>query len=62
MRSNMGKENKVIIETADGKKIVEFNEEEFNEFNYLKVTKIEDGEKKEVRVLKMTSNKHLIMS
>jgi hypothetical protein len=58
----MGKENKVIIETADGKKIVEFNEEEFNEFNYLKVTKIEDGEKKEVRVLKMTSNKHLIMS
>jgi hypothetical protein len=60
----MEKENKmkVTIETEDGKKIVEFNEEEFNEFNYLKVTKIEEGEKKEVRILKMTPNKHLIMS
>jgi hypothetical protein len=55
-----GKQNKVILKTS--KREIEFDEEEFNEFNHITATKIEEGEVKEVRILKLTRNKHIIMS
>lgn len=57
------KETKIVIETADRKKTVEFSVAEFNEFNPLTVTKIEQGKTTEVRIIKFTpTNKKLIMS
>ena len=56
------KQNKVIIETTDGKKTVEFTEKEFNELSYLVVKRIESGVTKELKVLKLTKNKSLILA
>lgn len=55
-------ENKIIIETSDKKKKIEFSELDFNEFKHLTLTKFENGVEKEVRVIKLTQKKKVIMS
>jgi len=55
-------ETKIVIESQDGKKKIEFSQEEFNKSVPIKVTKIEYGEVKEVRHIRFTNNRLLIMN
>lgn len=55
-------ENKIIIETSDKSKRIEFTEKDFNEFKHLTLTKFENGIEKEVRVIKFTPKKKIIMN
>lgn len=55
-------QNKVTIETSDKKKKIEFLNDDFNEFKHLVLTKFEDGQAKEVRIIKLTQKKKVIMS
>lgn len=55
-------ENKVVIETVDGQKKVEFTPEEFSEVLPLIVKKFVDGKLVETRIIKVTNNQKLIMN
>ena len=55
-------QNKVIIETADKKKKFELTVQEFNEFKHLTLTRLENGVEKEIRIIKFTPKKKIIMS
>ena len=55
-------QNKVIIETSDKKKKIEFTEDDFNELKHLTLTKVEGGQEKEIRIIKFTPKKKIIMN
>lgn len=55
-------ENKVVIETSDKQKKLELSEADFNELKHLTLTKIEGGVEKEIRIIKFTPKKKIIMS
>lgn len=58
----MTPQNKIIIETSDKQKRFELTESEFNEFKHLTLTKIENGQEKEIRIIKFTPKRKIIMT
>ena len=55
-------EKTVIIQTADGKKKVEFTEKEFNELNHLVVIKKQTGKPDKMWYIRHTDSKKLVMN
>jgi hypothetical protein len=57
----MPNENKTVIQTTDGKKKIEFVDEDFNNGKPLVVLKYEKGKLKDSRVIRVTPNRRLVM-